>query len=109
MGRASRDPDVCREDPSRPRENPSHRLRDTGPLSLLAEHESPFRGENGALGTNVRVAQDSLRSIRMRLDSGIGARYRLPENRLDHFFSERDEGAAQTELHVPVAATELRS
>src|SRR6185295_14340290 len=78
-------------------------------LSFLAEYEPAFRGIDGTLGTGVRVAQDSLCSTRMRLDGRVGARCRPPENRLDHFLSERDEGAAQTELHVPVAATELHS
>ena len=78
-----------------------------GPFSFLAEHESPFRDVDGTLGTGVRVVQDSLRSPRMRLDSRVGARRRLPENRLDHFFSEGDEGAAQTELQASVAKTQL--
>src|SRR5262249_39121356 len=79
------------------------------PLLFLAEHESAFRGVDGTLRTGVRIAQDSLRSTRMRLDSGVSVRCSLPQNGFDHFFAKGDEGAAQTELHIPVAATELHS
>jgi hypothetical protein len=45
----------------------------------------------------------------MRVNARLAARHRCPESRPDHSFSEGDEGAAQTELHFPIAATELRT
>jgi hypothetical protein len=77
-------------------------------LSFLAEREYPFRLVDGILGTGVRVAQESLRSARMRVNARVAARHRCPESGPDHFFSEGDEGAAQTKLYFPIAATELR-
>jgi hypothetical protein len=56
-------------------------------LPLLAEHKYPPRLLDGELETGVRVAQDPLRSARMGMNTWIVARHRLPENRLDHFFS----------------------
>jgi hypothetical protein len=55
-------------------------------------------------GTGARVAQESLRSACMRMDARVAVRDRLLENRPNHVSSERDEGAAQTELHIPIAA-----
>src|SRR5215472_11134391 len=77
-------------------------------LSFLAEREYPFRLVDRSLGTSVGVAQESFRSGRMRADARVATRHRLPERGPDHFFSERDKGAAQTGLHFPAAAAELR-
>jgi len=83
-------------------------LRHCSSVSFLAERDYPFRLVDGSLETSVRIAQESLRSERMRVDARVATRHRLPENRPGHFFSEADEGAAQAELHFPVATTKLR-
>src|SRR5215469_7031004 len=64
-------------------------------LSFLAEREYPFRLVDGRFRTGVRVAQELLRSARMRADAGVVFRQRLPENRPDHGFSKGYQGATQ--------------
>lgn len=62
---------------------------------IFPEGEYPFRIVDGRLGTSVRVAQESLRSDRMRSDARIAARHRLSGGRAGGLFSKGDKRAAQ--------------
>lgn len=74
----------------------------------ILEGHLPLRLVDGELETGVRVVQEPLRGARVGTYVVGAAAHGLPENRLDRFCSQGDERAAQTELHVPAAATELR-
>ena len=86
----------------------TRRLRRSARLPVLGENEYALRLGDVELECGVGFAQQSLRSARMRADVRVIVGHRSAEDRLDRFFAESDERAAQTELPLPIAATKQR-
>jgi 2-isopropylmalate synthase len=75
---------------------------------VLPERDEPFRFFDGGVETCFRVAQHPLRGSGVHPHRRVVARHRRLKGRYDHV-SECHERAGETQPHIPIATTKLRS
>src|SRR6185369_9746940 len=84
-------------------------LRGKVSLPLPAKRERPLRLVDIELKSAVGIAQQSSRRSCVRAHRGLLARQCLLQYGLDGVCANSEKGAAEAELHLAVAPTQLRS